>query len=231
MGEARDEGQRAEDGVAQSISFVLFVLVDIAYIVIAATYIDSCPKGQMIPIYNIVSGVVNITTTFIECYATMCAKACLRCWNILCKALEGIWLAAGLYCTIQIFPPDYINEASAEYCHQVFYTFSFVTVTVSSVAYVILLCLEICAKCRGRREPEAVPTEPEPDPGVAITLIEPPRSSHRASTVASPAATGNTSHRKHRPRPLKLRHRFARSSICRPQSLPAPPRAGTDFVC
>ncbi|XP_051900708.1 uncharacterized protein LOC127586634 [Pristis pectinata] len=201
MGRERDEEQCADGGVVESIFFVLFTLVDLTYILIAVTYIDSCPKGQMIPIYNIVSGFLNISTSFIDCYGTPCSKSFLKCWNFVSKALEGAWLAAGFYWTFQIFPPDYINEASAEYCHQVFYSFSLVTVTISSIIYVTILYFEMRNKCKGNKETSGLAKELEAAPEVVAMLTEVPRS------PVPPTVPSRTLRRKRKPPPLEIRHK------------------------
>lgn len=125
-------------------------MVDIAYISIAVFYLGSCPKGHMILVGNIGYGIFDLCTTAVEWYDPEWSDLYTRFWNVVVKMANAMWLVAGVYWTYQIFPPDYDNEGSPEYCNKIFYLFSLVTITVSSVAYVSMLVVTACDWCWGK---------------------------------------------------------------------------------
>ncbi|XP_072349447.1 uncharacterized protein [Scyliorhinus torazame] len=147
------------------------MLVDFGYIGIAVYFIDSCPKGQMLPLYNVVSAVYNIVAMYF-------GDKWSKCFSVLAKILEGALLAAGSYWTYEIYPPDIVRETSPEYCHRTFYAFCLFTIPLSSFIFVTSLLFELCIKCcssrqgAGRKpappEPEEVPPTPPPPQSTSL---------------------------------------------------------------
>uniref|UniRef100_UPI00398F80AE transmembrane protein 272-like n=1 Tax=Pristiophorus japonicus TaxID=55135 RepID=UPI00398F80AE len=145
---------------------VIFSLVDFTYLLIAVRFLHSCPKGHLIPIYNIVSGLLNISIMSLEFFGASYAESCMKNWLMLCKIIEGAWLAAGFYWTYQIYPPDYTSESSPQYCHKGFYTFAIVSVTISCVVYITIVCMEVYLKfCVELPPEEEEKTTLQPDVG------------------------------------------------------------------
>ncbi|XP_038642690.1 transmembrane protein 272-like [Scyliorhinus canicula] len=150
--------------------FVLLMLVDFGYIGIAVYFLDSCPKGQMLPLYNIVSAVYNIVAMYF-------GDKWSKCFSILSKILEGALLAAGSYWTYEIYLPDFVSETSADYCHQTFYAFCLFTIPISSFIFVTSLLFELCIKrCSARQAARRKPAPPEPEeaPPVPHSTLPPP---------------------------------------------------------
>ncbi|KAJ7363287.1 hypothetical protein OS493_011570 [Desmophyllum pertusum] len=116
---------------------IMVAPIPILMIVIGATYKNQCPINDKIPIFLVVGGAVGVLRFLIWCLGVK-LKAQEFANNhegmhkkkiILLKSILDIFLFAWFICgtvwTVPIFPPDYDDPSSSEYCHRSVYLCAF----------------------------------------------------------------------------------------------------------
>ncbi|XP_072343895.1 transmembrane protein 272-like [Scyliorhinus torazame] len=115
-------------------------------------YLDSCTKQYLIPIYLIVSG--SFTLFFMMISVVSCTPndesnilaihKIGRVWKSVISLFSFIWFITGNVWIYRIYEPDYVDEASPNYCDKTLYLFPSWATTVTYILLGTALFLGFC---------------------------------------------------------------------------------------
>ncbi|KAK2860449.1 hypothetical protein Q7C36_004615 [Tachysurus vachellii] len=151
------------------ISKLLMAGFSIAQIFISAKYLMECTQQNYIPVYLLVSGVLNMAILLLACLPCGQNDRVLKylsgIWTSLASVFTFCWVIAGSVWIYSIYPPNYNSTVVGKpYCNKTLYLFAFWTTTVGYIFLGILLvgfcCFLVCvcvqnSKSHSEPEPQA----------------------------------------------------------------------------